>query len=411
MSELRATPRNAVGIFNSQEERIATLEKIFKMRVYPVGKTDTLVIGLSSAIFGVTFIFMVIAWSKYKYRPIRAKNMLLTTCMFFSGIMWFVGDIPMNGHVLLEGPWRLCKFWNVWVRVLFCFIYTTVLFSRCYALDRVFNQNKPTSGWAYYAPSVLLFAFIIIYSIVTQVMPDRLTIGYREDYELCTTTDGYVIVTLTMLWANWLIIIAMMYRLRNIQSTFNEFYEFLCISFFGIAAMIKTNVVHYTHAKYPYTLGYRVAETIGDVIIINGIILLIIGYPVVMSIIRPREYEREWLLRLRTDGLQDMYEGNFNVRTDGPLHYLRMSSSVSNQADKALCESAANGDQSFIIQGFGHPIDNGDSAGVNSGYFPIKGMSAATPHTSHNQIMRGFDNSSVKSVETIDDVAKDRHIL
>ncbi|KAJ1945143.1 hypothetical protein GGF37_001845 [Kickxella alabastrina] len=411
MFELKAAPRNAVGIFNSQEERIATLEKIFKMHVHPVGKIDTLVIGLSSAIFGVTFIFMVIAWSKYKYRPIRAKNLPLTTCMFFSGIMWFVGDIPMNGHVLLEGPWRLCKFWNVWVRVLFCFIYTMVLFSRCYALDRVFNQNKPTSGWAYYAPSVLLFAFIIIYSIVTQAMPDKLTIGYREDYELCTTTDGYVIVTLTMLWANWLIIIAMMYRLRNIQSTFNEFYEFLCISFFGIAAMVKTNVVHYTHKKYPYVIGYRVAETIGDVIIINGIILLIIGYPVVMSIIRPREYEREWLLRLRTDGLQDMYEANLNLRAEGPLHYSRMSASIPNQMEKAMSEDNINDDSLFGIHGFGHPIDNGDSAGVNSGYLPTEGMSATTSRTPRNRNMREFDNSSVNSADTIDEAAKARRIL
>ncbi|KAJ2010765.1 hypothetical protein IWW57_006832, partial [Coemansia sp. S610] len=339
------------------------LEKMFDMSIDPIGRMDTLVIALGCAIFAITGAFIVAAWIKHTYRPIRAKNLPLTTVLYISGILWFVGDLPMNGHVLLKGAFSQCKFWNIWVRVLFCFIYTSVLSIRCYALDRVFNQNKPTKGLAYYLPSILFVGGYIAYSIVTTAIPGNLTIGYAEAVELCSTTEGYVIVTLCLLWLNWAIIITMMIRLRNIQSTFNEFYEFLFICFFGIAAMVKTTTVHFTHPKYPLVLGYRIAETLGDVLIINGIILLIMAYPVVMSLVRNKEYEREWLLRLRTDGLQDMYEANLNLRADGPVHYARMSGSIANQFDKNMVEECKRDSRFFDIQRFG--INDCDQEGAD----------------------------------------------
>ncbi|KAJ2812862.1 hypothetical protein H4S07_001095, partial [Coemansia furcata] len=214
--------------------------------------------------------------------------------------------------------------------------------------------NKPTRGLAYYLPSVFFIGGYIVYSIVTSAMSGQLTIGYAEAVELCTTTEGYVIVTLCLLWFNWAIIIVMMIRLRNIQSTFNEFYEFLFICFFGIAAMVKTTTVHFTHPKYPLVIGYRIAETLGDALIINGIILVIIAYPVVMSLVRNKEYEREWLLRLRTDGLQDMYEANLNLRAEGPVHYARMNGSVANQLEKSMVEKCGRESRYFDTQRFGH---------------------------------------------------------
>ncbi|KAJ1872172.1 hypothetical protein H4R99_007754 [Coemansia sp. RSA 1722] len=428
--------RGVAGKFDSEQERISALEQLFQTHIDPVDNIDTMVIALGSAMFGVTFVFMVIAWIKYKYRPIRAKNLPLTTCMYFSGVLWFLGDIPMNGHVILKNGWAICKLWNIWIRVLFCFVYTAVLFSRCYALDRVFNQNKPTRGWGYYGPSITLFAFIVIYSIVTQAMPDRLTLDYVSDYELCTTTEGYVIVTLILLWINWVVIVVMMYRLRNIQSTFNEFYEFVFICFFGIAAMVKTTVVHFVQPKYPYIRGFRVAETLGDAVIINGIILLIMAYPVVMSIVRSQAYEREWLLRLRTDGLQDMYEANLNLRAERPVNYSRMDTSMFNHMDKVAAGGAAadddddDNDRYFDMQGFGHNIGASNAEMImkmDAGYLPSDDM-PHSPRSNTNNIanrisdnniggggggtLRHYDAHSVDSMDTIDDsAAKPRRIL
>ncbi|KAJ2335585.1 hypothetical protein GGI00_001282 [Coemansia sp. RSA 2681] len=398
------------ALYSSPEERITVLEKMFDMDIDPIGNMDTMVIALGCAIFAITGAVTISAWIKHTYRPIRAKNLPLTTVLYVSGILWFVGDLPMNGHVLLTGAFSQCKFWNIWVRVLFCFIYTSVLSIRCYALDRVFNQNRPTRGWAYYLPSVLFIGGYILYSIVTTAMPGWMTIGYAEAVELCTTTEGYVIVTLCLLWLNWAIIIVMMVRLRNIQSTFNEFYEFLFICFFGIAAMIKTTAVHFTHPKYPLVLGYRIAETLGDVLIINGIILVIIAYPVVMSLVRNKEYEREWLLRLRTDGLQDMYETNLNLRAEGPVHYARMSNSAANQFEKNMVDGSTRESRYFDMQHFGQQDGAGVDLNTCEGYRASE-EATAIPHSRGTNNVRSYDAQSINSLETVDNGTKGRRIL
>ncbi|KAJ1984733.1 hypothetical protein EDC05_006583, partial [Coemansia umbellata] len=227
--------------------------------------------------------------------------------------------------------------------------------------------------------------------------------------ELCTTTEGYVGVTLGVLWVNWLIIIIMMIRLRNIQSTFNEFVEFLFICAFGIAAMIKTTVVHFAHPKYPLIRGYRVAETLGDVVISNGIILIIIAYPVIMSVVRPKAYEREWLLRLRTDGLQDMYEANLNLRADAPVHYARMDGSIANQMEKAILEEENSENAYFAMQGYGNARDGGYMTAEELQSPPHSGRDDTVVDS--NKDLHKFDRDSINSMDTVDEKSKTRRIL
>ncbi|KAJ2613970.1 hypothetical protein H4S08_001933 [Coemansia sp. RSA 1365] len=376
------------------------------MHISPVDGVDTAVIAIGSAMFGITFLFMAVAWINHSFRPIRAKNLPLTTAMFIAGVLWFLGDIPMNGHVLLKGSWSHCKEWNIWVRVLFCFLYTAAIIIRCYALDRVFNQNKSTRGWKYYMPIGVLLGFVIVYSIITQAMSSQLTISYIAEIELCSTTKGYVYVTLGVLWLNWIIIIILMVRLRNIQSTFNEFYEFLCITALGIAAMIKTNVVHYTHPKYPLIRGYRVAETLGDAAIINSIILLIMAPPVVMSVLRPREYEYNWLMRLRTDGLQDICGGNFNLHTNFSLHRAPKDCPIGSKlyGNAAICSAVK--DKSNLGEYLAMPsreVSLGRSVSVN--------RKAPDIYEKHETDLRRHSSQSINTIGAADEPFKLRQII
>ncbi|KAJ2893377.1 hypothetical protein GGI21_005435 [Coemansia aciculifera] len=201
----------------------------------------------------------------------------------------------------------------------------------------------------------------------------------------------------------------MMVRLRNIQSTFNEFYEFLFICFFGIGAMIKTTTVHFTHPKYPLLLGYRIAETLGDVVIINGIILLIMAYPVFMCLVRKKEYEHEWLLRLRTDGLQDMYEANLNLRADGPAHYTQMDGSAINQFAKDIIGDSARESRFFDMQHFVQP--GGADKNVCEGYRASEEVTAVPHSRGKSSSNRHYDTRSVSSLDTVDGSPKNRRIL
>ncbi|KAJ1996743.1 hypothetical protein GGI06_006685 [Coemansia sp. S85] len=206
----------------------------------------------------------------------------------------------------------------------------------------------------------------------------------------------------------------MMIRLRNIQSTFNEFYEFLLICFFGIAAMVKTTTVHFTHPEYPLLLKYRIAETLGDVFIINGIILVIMAYPVVMSLVRNKEYEREWLLRLRTDGLQDMYEANLNLRAEGPVHYARMNGSDPNQLEKNIVEECKRDSRFFDTHRFGRHNHEQEDAGmaqdIGDGYRALEG-GTVVPHNRGVANSHCFETQSVSSLDTVDGCPKGRRIL
>ncbi|KAJ2551426.1 hypothetical protein EV175_003698 [Coemansia sp. RSA 1933] len=374
---IRPVPRSSM--FSNNEERIQYLEKLLNMHIDPVGSADTAVIVVGGVLFVISLTFIVAAWINRGYSPIRAKNLPMVTCLFVTGLLWFIGDIPMNGHVLLKGTFSHCKEWNIWMRVLFCFWYTTVLIVRCYALDRVFNQNKPTRGFVYYATSIMLVVFYLGYSIVTQAMSSKLTIGYNSELELCTTSNGYMYVTVGILWVNWLVFIFMIIRLRNIQSTFNEFYESLIILACGIAAMIKTSVVHFTRPKYPLILGYRVAETIGDVVICNGVILVIIAYPVVRSIYRSKAYEAKWLLRLRTDGLEDMYEANMRLRGDGPLSYRPVSGREQYNGGTKVNEGVDINSQYLRMSDYGSEKNNIVSPIVTLGGGPYPNSDEETP--------------------------------
>ncbi|KAJ2104491.1 hypothetical protein IW146_008635 [Coemansia sp. RSA 922] len=175
--------------------------------------------------------------------------------------------------------------------------------------------------------------------------------------------------------------------------------------------MVKTTTVHFTHPKYPLVIGYRIAETLGDVLIINGIILIIMAYPVVMSLVRNKEYEREWLLRLRTDGLQDMYEANLNLRAEGPVLYARMNGSVANQHEKNVVGECRRESKYFDMQDFGPDrYEQAVDREVCNGYRASE-EATAIPQSRGTANIHCYDSQSVNSLDTVDDGSKGRRIL
>ncbi|KAJ1997929.1 hypothetical protein H4R26_005648 [Coemansia thaxteri] len=131
-----------------------------------------------------------------------------------------------------------------------------------------------------------------------------------------------------------------------------------------------------------------------------------------MSVVRHKEYEREWLLRLRTDGLQDMYETNLNLRAEGPIHYSRMNSSAINQFEKNIIQDSARESRFFDIQGFA-PVDGIQGADAEARVcdgFTASKDATTTPHSRGNN-GRCYDTRSINSLDTVDDDAKNRRII
>ncbi|KAJ2898095.1 hypothetical protein IWW38_001505 [Coemansia aciculifera] len=234
--------------------------------------------------------------------------MSLTTLLHMAGILWFVGNIPSNGHVRLIGVFALCKFWIIWVRVLFCFVYVSVLILRFFALDRVFNQNKPFRVKMTVICLCILVLVNVLYCLTGQLIKDELTVIGEEWMEVCDGTLEYRIACIVFQWILWVGVAVLIYRLRNIQSSFNEFRESLAIFVVAIITLTETTVTNIAFRYYPLMLGHRIEKTMMDTLCANIMVWLILGHPVYMCMFHRRKYETQWLEKLTKDGHKNAYE-------------------------------------------------------------------------------------------------------
>ncbi|KAJ1731523.1 hypothetical protein LPJ72_003899, partial [Coemansia sp. Benny D160-2] len=136
------------------------------------------------------------------------------------------------------------------------------------------------------------------------------------------------------------------------------------------------------------------------------------------------EYERKWLLRLRTDGLQDMYETNMKLRAEMPLQYSRMNgSATTNQFEKNVMGGEADEGNYFDMHAYSNKDrkDEADKAlKLNSGVYmadddmhtsPQVGRNDMAADESGNRRRPHFDRRSLNSLDMMEAPEKVRHIL
>ncbi|KAJ2691485.1 hypothetical protein H4R19_006356, partial [Coemansia spiralis] len=277
------------------------LSAIFGMQVTDPNGTDKVVVYACAALYGFTTAMLVYAWCNYNYRPIKAKNLVWVSLMHLSAVLWFIGNIPTNGHVALVGVWSKCKLWVIWLRILFCFVFATLMIIRFYALDRVFNQKKPFTTWGSAIAFVAVIVFSVVFCLVNQLIDDSKTVEYVEAMVVCNVTQGFRIAALTVQWVLWTGVGFLIFRLRNIQSSFNESRESIAIFVVAIVLLIESTVTYIHYKYFVLDLGQRIQKTVIDAVCTNLIIWLIIAYPVFMSIFCRRQYEQKWMATLARD--------------------------------------------------------------------------------------------------------------
>ncbi|KAJ2778996.1 hypothetical protein H4R18_004270 [Coemansia javaensis] len=295
---------------------------------------DTTTLIACGALFGVTAVMLVYAWCNHAYRPIKAKNLYWTTLIYLSAVLWFVGNIGTNGHVNIVGAWAHCKLWVVWFRILFCFEFASLMIVRFYALDRVFNQRKPFTTWGSALAFIIATVLNVVFCLGYQLVSGRLTVQYVAPMQVCTSTQAIRISAPATQWVLWAGVGVLIFRLRNIQSSFNEFRESIAI-FVVIIALLTESTVTYVH--YPYFVlqqGHRIRRTLMDAICSNLIVWLMIGYPVLMSIFRRREYEKQWAGMLTSES-----KVAYNISTD------QKGTSTTRVRDRPTSDSAFSASQ------------------------------------------------------------------
>ncbi|KAJ2824079.1 hypothetical protein GGI24_003502, partial [Coemansia furcata] len=198
--------------------------------------------------------------------------------------------------------------WIVWFRVFFCFMYAAVLILRFYALDRVFNQHKSFKGMTSAIGISVVIIVNVIYCLVTQLIKDDLTISGMEWLEVCSGSQGFRTACIVFQWVLWVGVAVLIYRLRNIQSSFNEYRESLAIFVVAIITLTETTVMNIAFKNYPLMLPHRIEKTTVDTLCANIMVWLILGHPVYMCMFHRRKYETQWLEKLTKDGHKNAYE-------------------------------------------------------------------------------------------------------
>ncbi|KAJ2445598.1 hypothetical protein IWW46_001397 [Coemansia sp. RSA 2440] len=272
------------------------------------GKDDTITIAVCSGFLGLTAMLLVYAWCNYNYRPIRAKNLTWTTLIYCATVLWFIGNLVTNNHVRLVGVWSNCKLWILWFRVLFVYVFATMTIVRFYALDRVFNQKKPFTRRSSLISGAVVIVFNVTYCLVNQLISSSLTLEYVPDLEACKITMAFRIAAVSVQWLLWGACGVLIFRLRNIQSSFNEFRESVAIFLVIIGLLTETSVTNLHYEYYVFEKKRRIQKTYVDVVASVLVIWLFIGYPVYKSIFDRESYEQMWLERLAKDGPGNTYD-------------------------------------------------------------------------------------------------------
>ncbi|ORX68927.1 hypothetical protein DL89DRAFT_267966 [Linderina pennispora] len=247
------------------------------------------VIIFGGVFYGITLLLMVYCWVNHGYRPIRAKNM---------------PTIATNGNVVVIGAWSVCKAWGLWVRVAATFTFSSAVLFRLIAFDRVFNRNKPCSGVGFYAPMVVFGLMLIVFC------------------------SGFKIAALGILWAIWLAIGVYILRVRNVQSSYNEFFHFVAIFTISVMAILYTTLLHILHPNFPFVRALRASNTSADLIVGNLCIWILMANPAYQCLFRHEAYLNEWLLALSMDGRKADIQTENDYTTPNVGSYSRMEGNI-----------------------------------------------------------------------------------
>ncbi|KAJ2655162.1 hypothetical protein IWW48_005689 [Coemansia sp. RSA 1200] len=280
------------------------------LAVDPRGTADIVMVIVISAVYGIDALAAgYLVWNR-GYPPLRSKSpMIMAGCMA-AAVLWFAGDIQVNGHAPLAATQMTnCKAFGVWVRILLGVCALSALIAmRSYGLYRVFCRNLPYNGLGLYLPFVAYGVCILAYGIVSQVVSPRITIHYIGAIDICYYEAGYKASLFALLWVTWILVALINWRIRRIRSSFNESREMLVACSAVFVILIFTTAMHYARPRYPLDVRLRIATTSLDHLATNVVWWLIMAVPMYQSMFHRQTYLDTWVAKLRRDGLQREYQ-------------------------------------------------------------------------------------------------------
>ncbi|KAI9501721.1 hypothetical protein BX070DRAFT_41810 [Coemansia spiralis] len=293
-----------------QEKLRVQAATILGYHLDPVSKKDMAMIIVISAVYGIDLLAVIFMLWNRRYPPLKSKSPVLMAAAYISCVCWFIGDLQINGHVHLAGTALTnCKGIGVWVRVLLgvCTV-SSLIALRSYGLYRVFKQNLPYRGLGLYLPFLAYSGCTLVYGIVAQVLSPSVTVEYISYLDICYCPKPFRGALYGYIWATWLLVALINWKIRNIKSSFNESREmaFCCLVVFVILTF--NTVLQFTNPQYPFNQVQRIVSTSLDHLGTNLVWWAIVGSPLFSCLFRRKKYLVYWKSKLRKDGFQNEYE-------------------------------------------------------------------------------------------------------
>ncbi|KAJ2343562.1 hypothetical protein IWW50_001527 [Coemansia erecta] len=309
--------------YTPEEQSRVEIAEFLGIKLDPIGYVDLSTIVVLSTMYFVEFIALCYQLHNRDYLPLRAKNVPIMFSLYLGGVGWMLGDIFTGGLVHLgQSPLlRNCKFTIICLRVCIGAYYVTSIFAlRCFSLYYVFCKGKAFNGRVMAWSLGLTVMSIVLFGIISVMVPDEMTVQYEEVMDMCSINRHYIIAVLGIIWAIWLYIAAMTWRMRRIPFCFNERTEIFTTFFIMLVLSLMNSICLLVVDIYPASRGWR------NALLYSNHVGASIGYWVVMweptygCMFHREEYLQYWINILKEDQMQREYEYSTNINTDTTLH-------------------------------------------------------------------------------------------
>ncbi|KAJ1829038.1 hypothetical protein LPJ56_000698 [Coemansia sp. RSA 2599] len=331
--------------FALTKEEIMRVEtaKFLGIHLDPVGYVDLSTIVILSTMYGIEFIALCYQLYHRDYPPLRVKNVPIMFSLYLGGIGWFLGDIFTGGlvHLNKSSVLRSCKFTLIWCRACIGAYYVTLIFAlRCYSLYHVFHKGKAFTGKASLLTTGGTVLAIVLFGVISTLVPTHLTTYYEEIMDMCYITKSYIIAVLLVIWAIWGFVAVICWKMRNIHFTFNERMEII----FTFLVILIVSVINTTCLLvipvYPASLAWRTLLLYVNHVGASTVYWLVMFVPTYNCVFNRQAYLEEWISTLKADSAEKQYEYSSENKIDN-IHLSDVADSV------PLCDANHNDASSY----------------------------------------------------------------
>ncbi|KAJ1642439.1 hypothetical protein LPJ64_005713 [Coemansia asiatica] len=318
--------------FALTKEEISRVEtaEFLGIHLDPVGYIDLSTIAILSTMYGIELIALCYQLYNRNYPPLKVKNVPIMFSLYLGGISWFLGDIFTGGlvHLNKSSVLRNCKFTLIWCRACIGAYYVTLMFAlRCYSLYHVFYKGKAFTGKiALFATGGTVLA-IVLFGIISTLVPTHLTTYYEEILDMCYTTKSYIISVLLVIWAIWGFVAIMCWRMRNIHFTFNERVEIMSTFVVILIVSILNTICLLVVPVYPASLAWRTILLYFNHVGASTVYWIVMYVPTYNCMFNREVYLQEWISTLKADSMEKLYEYSSANKSDN-IHLTDIADSV-----------------------------------------------------------------------------------